>query len=259
MSRIRNMMVTIYFEDNGCPDPPEIRAMLGALPNLRYYIGQMEKCPSTGRFHFQGYIEFDSAMYVKKISAQLNNCHIEARKGTQLQAIAYCKKHETRVGNWIEYGERAKQGTRSDLDDVAECIYGGKSIREIQEEHPRAYMMYSKGIKDLYYTVNNIEPRSEPPVVIYCYGQTGTGKSRYAKRYSDNVYFKNMSCKWWDGYNGQDVVVFDDIRGDTFKYHELLRILDRYVRHECDSPNAPMVGIPCMLNIRGAASTSIRL
>lgn len=36
------------------------------------------------------------------------------------------------------------------------------------------------------------------------------------------------SGQWWDGYAQQDCVVFDDMRKDTFKFHELLRLFDRY-------------------------------
>jgi len=34
--------------------------------------------------------------------------------------------------------------------------------------------------------------------------------------------------QWWDGYEQQECVVFDDMRKDTFKFHELLRLFDRY-------------------------------
>jgi len=240
-------MVTVYFPME-LPTYDEWWSTLNTLPDMRFAIGQFETCPSTNRVHFQGYIEYTKALSVKVISASLNNAHVEARKGTQAQAIDYVTKEETRLPNYsFECGVKALPGRRSDLDTLAESIYAGWSLREIQETYPKSYIMYSKGIKDLYYTVNNIEPRSEPPIVIYCYGETGMGKSRYAKNYSPSCFFKNMACKWWDGYTGQDVVVFDDIRGDTFKYHELLRILDRYVSGEYDDcPPAPLVGILCM-------------
>jgi len=254
MSRMRNCLVTVFFE-GAAPKNDEWWQRLHDLPGLRFAVGQYELCPTSHRVHFQGYLEFTERISRVSLKKLLNNCHVEPRKGNQQQAIDYCTKEQTRIeGCTFEVGVKAKSGQRNDLNEVAESIYSGKSLREIQEEYPKAYIMYSRGIKDLYYTVNNIEPRSDPPVVIYCYGETGTGKTKYAKNYSKSVYFKNMSCKWWDGYNGQEVVVFDDIRGDTFKYHELLRILDRYVPYEYDNPPpAPLVGILCILNIKVVA------
>ena len=42
------------------------------------------------------------------------------------------------------------------------------------------------------------------------------------------IHKQTQSNKWWNGYEGQDVVVLDDIRADFAKYHELLTLLDKY-------------------------------
>jgi len=34
--------------------------------------------------------------------------------------------------------------------------------------------------------------------------------------------------KWWEGYDAHENVIIDDMRGDFCKFHELLRMLDRY-------------------------------
>ena len=40
--------------------------------------------------------------------------------------------------------------------------------------------------------------------------------------------------KWWEGYDGQEVVIINDYRKDFCKFHELLNLLDRYpYRVEC--------------------------
>ena len=34
--------------------------------------------------------------------------------------------------------------------------------------------------------------------------------------------------KWWEGYDAQEYVIIDDMRGDFLKFHQLLKLLDRY-------------------------------
>ncbi len=43
---------------------------------------------------------------------------------------------------------------------------------------------------------------------------------------SNVVYWHNLT-KWWDGYSGQDAVVFDEFYGQL-PYQFMLRVLDRY-------------------------------
>ena len=62
------------------------------------------------------------------------------------------------------------------------------------------------------------------------YGPTGTGKSRTARQQYPGAYIKDPKNDWWDGYNGQDVVIIDDF--DKFQVKQsgdLKRWLDRYV------------------------------
>lgn len=42
-----------------------------------------------------------------------------------------------------------------------------------------------------------------------------------------DIYTKDSS-HWWDGYDQQNCVLYDDYRKDFCKFHILLRILDRY-------------------------------
>ena len=40
--------------------------------------------------------------------------------------------------------------------------------------------------------------------------------------------FKPVSYKWWEGYDGHKTVLLDEIRGDFCKFHEFLKLTDRY-------------------------------
>lgn len=116
---------------------------------LRYMIYQ-EEVGANGTTHYQGYLELSKASRMAAIKKWpgFESAHLEVRRGTQDQAIAYCKKKDDtyRAGPW-EFGEIVKQGHRSDLKRVHEMVKDGKTDREICDEMPGDYIRYSRGIK----------------------------------------------------------------------------------------------------------------
>ena len=60
--------------------------------------------------------------------------------------------------------------------------------------------------------------------VLFIYGKPGIGKSTFVFERYPGAYWKPPG-KWWDGYSGQETVVFDDFDGSWFSCSELLRIL----------------------------------
>ena len=62
---------------------------------------------------------------------------------------------------------------------------------------------------------------------FFFYVKTGSGKTRTAFEEFPKIYTP-LSYKWWEGYEGQTEVLIDDFRKDWCKFHELLKLLDRY-------------------------------
>lgn len=75
-------------------------------------------------------------------------------------------------------------------------------------------------------------PRSWPMQVIVLYGPTGTGKTRAAYDFfGESLYSlpsKKGSGTYWDGYDGQETVLIDEVYGSRFSRAEFLCLLDRY-------------------------------
>lgn len=69
------------------------------LKYVKYYVAQHEMCPKTERLHLQGYIELEKRKTLGGLKKLLNSktTHFEKRRGSQLQAIQYCTKPDTRV------------------------------------------------------------------------------------------------------------------------------------------------------------------
>lgn len=69
--------------------------------DVRYVVAGLEKAPTTGQLHWQGYCEFHKAVGIKK-AKELLQCswaHLETRRGSQKQAIDYCRKQDTAVSD----------------------------------------------------------------------------------------------------------------------------------------------------------------
>lgn len=100
---------------------------------FQYMVYQTEKCPTTGTIHYQCYVECKDKMSLEALKKAIGDesAHVEPRKGNQDQAIIYCTKSETRVGEPIEQGNKKHQGNRSDLDSIVEAVEAGWTSREI--------------------------------------------------------------------------------------------------------------------------------
>jgi len=194
-----------------------------------YIIYGREVCPKTKNIHFQGYIHFKNPVRFEPLLKELKPRHLEKCKGTPSQNITYCSKDD----DIVELNPENKpvgQGTRNDLVAIRDAVKNGASELDICEEFPGDYIRYHKGIEKMRNLYQYTKRNWKMDVRIY-WGAPGTGKSRTVHEdYGDEVYVK-MYGKWWDGYNGEKVVLIDDFDptncfDSTFDWY--LKLLDRY-------------------------------
>lgn len=197
----------------------EDKVKLRHIPT-RYIIWGHE-VGESGTPHLQGYLEFRERKSFKQMKEYHGTAHWEIRRGTQNEAIEYCKKD----GNWLEDGEPAGiQGRRTDLCRIRENVL---------EEGMRWVTCFGNNqqinVAQKFLTYNE-EPRNWITKVYWIYGETGTGKTRRARELfeEEDVYIKNNGSKWWDGYDGHECVIIDDFRDDWWPLTEMLSLLDRY-------------------------------
>lgn len=147
----RCYMVTLWKEPK--PDPVPIQ----------YFVYQKEKCPSTGKEHYQGYVEFKGQHRLNEVKNIFKDetMHIEPRQGTQLQAIQYCTKEDTRVEEPFFFGQKKQQGTRSDLDEIMLAIKNGHTGKEILHEFGGNALRHIGMIKTALHFEWNKEPIDE--------------------------------------------------------------------------------------------------
>lgn len=185
-----------------------------------------EQCSTP---HLQGYIYFENAITFSSIKKKLpNRCHIEKTKGTPGQASEYCKKE----GEFQEFGNLPqKQGKRNDLDEIrhildttgkmADVVSSATSLQSVKMA--QEILKYKE------------KKRTWKPYVQWFWGPTGSGKSQLANQLlGEECYTTLDTGKWWEGYDAHEHVHIEDMRGDFLKFHQLLKLLDRYpYRIEC--------------------------
>ena len=196
---------------------------------LKYCVFQKEKCPDTGKKHFQGYAVFGNA--IRRKGAQkvlgIGKSHMEIAKGTNKQNFKYCTKEETRVGkHYYEFGDFSDigQGKRSDLKKATEAVIEG-GIDMLVETHPEMFVKFHKGFQALEDRL--AKHREKPAKIYFIYGKAGAGKTELATKICGDYYIKDPTSKWWDGWDGENVII-DDMRDWIVSKDYTLRLLDRY-------------------------------
>lgn len=175
----------------------------------------------SGTPHLQGFTTFKTNKTLTALKKIHPTAHWERAKGTPQQAADYCKKE----GDYVERGEISVQGKRTDLEHVAELVKNGKSLQTIAEEHPTTYMKFGRGIRDLKLVLEKPYDHTGTRGIWYV-GPPGTGKSRKAREENPGAYLKAQN-KWFDGYNGEPVIILDDLDTNALGHH--LKIwADRY-------------------------------
>lgn len=129
---------------------------LQIVDDVKYCVAQLEKCETTGRIHFQGYLELATKQRLSFVrDLPLPGAHWEPRGGTQAQAVAYCTKLETRVaeengGSQYTFGTLSKgQGQRTDIEAAASDLVAGMPLREFAEKHAVPFVKYGRGFERL--------------------------------------------------------------------------------------------------------------
>ena len=223
----------------------------------------MELCPETNTPHLQGYFWLNESSQAAHVKRKMKGAWVGVpgrEKGPvhhldddSITGFGYVfKEHQP---GWIMLGVRpteaahvaqapAGQGKRKDLIEVKKKIDAGVPIDAIMEEedHFTAIVQHSKFFEQ-YQSYKRRRTKWSPPEVHVTHGPTGTFKSRSAwdtvtdpvtGEYDMGRFFKlapamcGSQNTWFDGYNGQEIVLIEEFRPGHMKYGELLDLTDGY-------------------------------
>lgn len=201
------------------------------------YLTVSKECGAQGTSHLQGYLEFVNKKRLNGVKNALGSqrVHVEIARGTAEQNLQYVMKESGKEGfeNYT-YGVPVKQGARQDLMRIRKKLAKGESVSSILQRKPGLFTSIVRYRRGLESCAADLQPeRDFKTQICWFYGETGTGKSTRAyeigKLYG-SCWFKPDSTIWFDGYAGERVVVWDDIRGGIRDVGPslFLRIMDQF-------------------------------
>lgn len=220
-----------------------IKEILSDIPTIIYWC----LCDEIGAEqtpHTHIYFKTKNPIRFSTLKKRFPSAHIEKAMGSATENRDYIRKEgayqdsEKKETNLIETFEEwgtlpvSKQGKRTDLEILYDYIAEGLSTAEILTLNPN-YMMYLSHIERTRQTIREEKYRNvwRDISCIYVFGETNTNKTRtYMEKYGyENVYrITNYNpAAVWDGYRGQDTVIFEEYRSQIL-ISELLVWLEGY-------------------------------
>lgn len=201
---------------------------------MSYLCYSPEICPTTGRPHFQGYVYWRDATTIQGAVNRIPHVSFQVALGSPYENMIYCgKENYEKDGkikeanpNFVEFGKPPKgAGHRTDRETVIDML-------STQDRPTLNRLVETCSVQQLRlaeYWLKYHEPcRTWKSQVYWIWGPSGSGKTSLAKlmckKPENEIYFVD-NVQYWEGYDGHEVVIIDDIRKADWEFNKLLRIL----------------------------------
>lgn len=106
----------------------------------------------------------------------------------------------------------------------------GTSIREINREYTETFIRFHRGIEKSKFYFDLDKSRNWKTNCLILWGKPGSGKSHWANELAEQSgwrqYWKPKG-EWWDGYDGEEMVIMDEFDGDM-NFALFKNVVDRY-------------------------------
>lgn len=212
--------------------------------DVSYMVVGRESCPTTGTPHWQGYVAFKVVHRLTQLKKLMPRAHWEQMRGTSLEAANYCKKD----GDFDEYGNLPLTGgeaTKRNWDQARQLAISG----DLELIPASIYIPYYNTLKRIKTDhALKVAPMEELNNEWH-YGPTGTGKSRAVRTLYPDAFIKDAN-KWWDGYQGEKVVIIEDVDRYDIKLGRYIKLWGDHYAFPADMKNQGKLDIrPSMVII----------
>ena len=222
-----------------------IKDILSGLTGCLYWC-MCDEIGQQGTPHTHVYAAFKNAVMFQTVQQRFYGAHIEDARGTHRENRDYIRKEgkhrdtdkaDTNLPDTFEEsGELPAEAERrvKQSEAILAMIESGASDAEILRTFPsalnhlpRIQQTRQTLLEDKYRRVRRLGIK-----VTYIYGATGVGKTRSVlDKYGDeNVYRVTNYKHPFDGYKGEQVLIFDEFRS-SIPLADMLMSTDRSRRH----------------------------
>lgn len=221
-------------------------------------VWQAEKCPKSGKTHFQGYFEFEKPVHHQHAINTLRRekIHVEPQgmytkdggwfprkpRPTRSNAREYCMKEDSRVAGPWELGvfdDEPTQGKRSDLVRCYDLVneFGWNYVKRNEEKLGVVSTLLTNGrtIKANYLERLGLDGLDTRPMEVWIIlGRPGNGKTTEArKRFNNKGYIVTPprtygEAPWFQGYKCEEDIILDEMKPNRYPLDWLLRFLDEH-------------------------------
>uniref|UniRef100_A0A2K9LS45 ATP-dependent helicase Rep n=1 Tax=uncultured virus TaxID=340016 RepID=A0A2K9LS45_9VIRU len=189
----------------------------------------------SGTPHHQGFVVFKQQKRIANLKDINGLAHWEIANGTNEQAADYCKKE----GDFLEFGEcpldpqkkATPAGNKANKEKWRAINDKAKEgdLDWIDQNHPKVFNQSYRNLKQMKVDFMKRQPDLDGPCGIWYHGHAGVGKTTLISKKYPGAYLKRAQNKWFDGYQGEEVVVVDDLDlTHTYMAYELKKLADAF-------------------------------
>lgn len=229
-------------------DIEEIVCQWSATAGFTYWLIEHSADDEVSRTHFHLVIKFKSPTKFENIKGKFPYGDIESSRNLRasIQYLIHMNDKSKKQYQWEDihtncldmtpYKVQSISQQEITIQGVMESINSGK-IREYNQfiEIPiELWAKYKIRIENalIYYRERICMDKNRNVAVIFISGAAGSGKTTFAKDYccSQNKSFciSSSSNDPLQDYKGEDVLILDDLRDDSFKFHDFIKLLDNH-------------------------------
>jgi len=245
---------------------------------MRYLTYQRERCPDTGRLHWQSYCEFKRDQRLTTIQKLLaiGKSHCEKRGGQPSEAAKYCQKEDSRIEPFVEFGVRsADKEKKTDKDSIYRRAHAEPDYETamaiirtaLPEDYTRSFIniraalqykvekvLYHRELEFGWTLPNSITKwlaeeftKVERARCLVLIGPTRLGKTAWARSLGRHIHWRiDTAMEYWD--DEARYIVIDDIEWKYIPRKKGLltqmgdfTITDKYMKKRIVNNNKPAI------------------